>query len=96
MAERRYFVYILASRFKTLYVGVTNDLGRRLAQHRERRPGSYTARYRIDRLVHYETFQRPGDAIRREKEIKAWRREKKEKLVEQANPAWRNLFPKEV
>ena len=93
MPARYYFVYILASRFKTLYIGVTNDLQRRIAQHRERRPGTYTGRYRIDRLVHVEVFDSPSIAIAREKELKAWRREKKVRLIETKNPAWEDLHP---
>lgn len=92
MRERQYFVYVLASRFKTLYVGVTNDLERRIVQHRERRAGSYTARYRIDRLVHYEVFSSPTTAIAREKEIKGWRRQKKVRLIESLNPGWSDLL----
>ena len=91
MPTRYFFVYILASCFKTLYIGVTNDLQRRIAQHRERRPGSYTGRYRIDRLVYFEVFDSPAIAIAREKQLKAWRREKKVHLIEAKNPAWEDL-----
>jgi putative endonuclease len=93
MRRRCCFVYILSSRFKTLYIGVTNDLERRIAQHRERRPGTYSARYRIDRLVHFEQFDSPAVAIAREKELKGWRREKKVRLIEATNPEWKDLCP---
>ena len=86
------YVYILASRFRTLYVGVTNDLDRRVLEHRERRPGTYTARYRINRLVYFEIYSHPADAIAREKQIKGWRRDRKELLIEAANPEWRDLL----
>ena len=94
MRPRAYFVYILSSRFKTLYIGVTNDLARRLAQHRERRAGTYTPRYRIDRLVYLEQFDSPTTAIDREKELKGWRREKKVALIDASNPDWSDLYPK--
>jgi putative endonuclease len=86
MRERTFYVYILSSRFRTLYVGVTNDLCRRVLQHRERRAWSYTARYRITILVHFETFSTPSDAIAREKQIKGWRRDRKAALIEAGNP----------
>ena len=90
--HRTFFVYILSSRFRTLYVGVTNDLQRRVLQHRERRPGSYTARYRISTLVYYETYSDPTAAIVREKQIKGWRRDRKDALIESLNPGWRDLL----
>ena len=64
-------VYILASRSRVLYVGVTNDIARRLADHRAGTGSTFTARYRVHRLVHLETYPQPADAIRRETEIKA-------------------------
>ncbi len=94
MRTRSYFVYILSSRFRTLYIGVTTDLARRVAQHRERRPGTYSARYRIDRLVCFEEFDSPTVAIAREKELKGWKREKKVRLIESRNPGWDDLFPR--
>ena len=75
MQERQFFVYILSSRFKTLYIGVTNDLERRLGAHRARPAGTYTARYRIDRLVYFELFPTPVEVIAREKVLKGWKRE---------------------
>ena len=94
MRQRSYFVYILSSRVQTLYIGVTNDLERRVAQHRERRNGTYSARYRIDQLVYFEQFDSPTTAIAREKELKGWRREKKVRLIEAKNPNWVDLLPK--
>jgi putative endonuclease len=75
--EYTYRVYILASRSRNLYIGVTNDLQRRVAEHRQGLVPGFTTRYRIFRLVHFEEFADIRDAIAREKEIKAWRREKK-------------------
>lgn len=89
---RSYHVYILASRSRCLYVGMTGNLARRLAQHRSG-DSAFTARYRIHRLVHLETFDRPMAAIRREKQLKGWRRARKLALVSQGNPAWDDLAP---
>ncbi|MEA2570186.1 MAG: putative endonuclease [Acidobacteriota bacterium] len=87
-----YCVYILASIKRVLYVGVTGDIERRLWQHRLRTdPSCFTARYNVDRLVYIEEYSRSIDAIAREKEIKGWRREKKVRLIEDANPSWRDL-----
>ncbi|HEU4996446.1 MAG TPA: GIY-YIG nuclease family protein [Gemmatimonadaceae bacterium] len=85
-----YYVYILASRSRTLYVGVTNNIERRLAEHREGGVG-FTGRYRIARLVHLEATNDVRAAIRREKEIKGWRRAKKIALITEKNPAWDDL-----
>lgn len=76
-----------------LYTGVTNSLERRLWFHANAKPGSFVKRYRCDRLVYYESFDTPGDAISREKEIKCWRREKKDDLVRTLNPLWKDLGP---
>ena len=93
MSRREYwfFVYIAASRSRQLYVGVTNNLLRRMQEHRERRAGTYTARYRIDRLVYYESFQYVDKAIAREKELKDWNRARKVALIEGLNPTWEEL-----
>jgi len=88
---RRYYVYILASRSRSLYIGVTNSLPKRLVQHRSRTAPGFTLKYRVFRLVHYEVFTDVRAAIAREKEIKAWRREKKIRLIQQENPTWEDL-----
>ena len=85
-------MYLLASRSRALYVGVTNDVARRGAEHRAGL-SVHTARYRIDRLVRVEAYPTPRDAIAREKQIKGWRREKKVALVALDNPTWRDLEP---
>ncbi len=90
--ERRFHVYILASRKGgTLYVGVTADLARRLEQHRGADARAFTGRYNVHRLVHVETYEDPETAIRREKRLKKWPRAWKVALFEGANPEWRDL-----
>ncbi len=91
MSDRRYFVYIMASRSHTLYVGVTGKLRARVYQHKWREHEGFTARYNCDRLVCFEEFHEVGDAIAREKELKGWRREKKIALIEASNPTWVDL-----
>ena len=86
-----YYVYILSSIKGTLYVGVTNNLEGRVLQHKSRAIEGFTKRYGIDLLVYYEEFDYIEDAIIREKQIKAFRREKKRKLVETINPKWKDL-----
>ena len=89
--SRSYYVYTLASRSRTLYTGVTDNLERRMIEHREGHVPGFTTRYRIFRLVHFEEFGDIGAAIAREKEIKGWRREKKVWMIERKNPTWVNL-----
>jgi putative endonuclease len=86
-----YCVYILASRSRNLYTGVTGDLQRRMLEHRQGLIAGFTTRYKVFRLVHFESFGNIQAAIAREKEIKAWRREKKIRLIEQKNPTWEDL-----
>jgi putative endonuclease len=89
---KQYYIYLMASFKQILYVGVTNDLARRIYQHKTKtHPDSFTARYNIDRLVYFETFGDVRDAIAREKEIKGWRRSKKVALIESQNPTWKDL-----
>jgi putative endonuclease len=86
-----YFVYILASRSRTLYTGVANNLERRITEHRNGLVPGFTSRYRVFRLVHFEVFADIRSAIAREKEIKGWRREKKVWLIERRNRTWEDL-----
>jgi putative endonuclease len=86
-------VYLLASkRGGTLYLGVTNDIGRRVWEHKTRALGGFSARYGVDRLVWCETYDRIDEAIAREKAIKKWRRAWKIQLIEEMNPDWRDLY----
>jgi putative endonuclease len=90
---RAYYVYILTSvNRKVMYVGVTNNLENRVAEHRSGKGSMFTSRYRVHALVHAEEYQYIEDAISREKEIKAWRRSKKDALVEATNPTWADLL----
>ena len=86
-----YYVYIIASVAKTLYVGVTRDLERRMNQHRMKAFPGFSSRYNVSRLVYYESTNDIREAIAREKQIKAWRRRKKTALVNAANPHWEEL-----
>lgn len=92
MRERRYYVYILTNAHRNvLYTGVTNDLRRRLDEHRTGHGGGFAHRYNAHTLVYAELFPYVNDAIAREKQIKSWSRQRKLDLVETHNPDWRNL-----
>jgi putative endonuclease len=91
MPPKVYYVYILASASRVLYGGVTNDLFRRIWQHKQRAVRGFTSRYNVVQMVHFEETNSAIAAIAREKEIKGWRRERKMELVEQGNPAWADL-----
>ena len=88
---KTFTVYILASLSRRLYVGTTGDLLRRLHEHRTAMLPSFTSRYRINRLVHFEQTPNVRAAIERETEIKAWSREKKIQLIELSNAGWLDL-----
>ena len=88
----RYYVYILTNvKRNVMYVGVTNNLENRIADHGDGRGGAFTRRYRVNTLVHVEEYQYVDEAIAREKEIKGWRRSKKNALVAASNPTWADL-----
>lgn len=86
-----YFVYIVASRSRNIYTGVTNDLERRISQHKQGLVQGFTRRYRIHRLVYYEEFGDIRAAIAREKEVKHWDRKKRLALIATQNPTWKDL-----
>ena len=94
---KRYYVYILTNeRGYVLYTGVTDDLNRRMNEHRAHiDPQSFTARYDIGKLIYYEEYGNIRDAIEREKQIKSWRRVKKIDLIATFNPRWEELMPRE-
>ena len=88
-----YYVYLLASgRHGTLYLGVTNDLIRRIYEHRTKAVPGFTSRYGVNRLVWFESYGDPVSAITREKQIKKWRRDWKIALIERDNPDWADLY----
>ncbi len=88
-----YYVYLLASKkHGTLYLGVTNNLVRRVYEHRTKAVPGFTARYGIERLVWFEVHDTVEAAITREKELKKWRRDWKIRLIEENNPAWDDLY----
>jgi putative endonuclease len=90
-AERRYYVYIMASRSLNLYTGVTDSIYRRALEHKSGKIEGFTKRYNINRLVYYETFRYIGNAIAREKQVKAWTRAKRIALIRSSNPTWQDL-----
>ncbi|MSU75302.1 MAG: GIY-YIG nuclease family protein [Candidatus Magasanikbacteria bacterium] len=94
MVRLRYdfYVYIMASVSRVLYVGVTNDLIERVEQHKDGVYEGFSKRYKTNKLVYYEYYNDIKQAIHREKEIKAWRREKKIRLIESMNPTWKDLY----
>src|SRR5260370_16813691 len=91
MQEGTYFVYVMSSLSRTLYTGVTNDLERRVAEHKEGKPGSFTGRYNLTRLVYFERFDYIRDAIARENGIKRMVRARKIALVDSMNPQWQHF-----
>jgi putative endonuclease len=89
-----YAVHLLASRrHGTIYLGITNDIVRRVHEHKKKVVPGFTAKYGVDRLVWFEVYDDPASAITREKAVKKWRREWKIRLIEEQNPEWRNLYP---
>jgi len=88
------YVYILASTVAgTLYVGVTSDLIKRISEHKSGTFGGFTKKYKVNRLVYYEEHGSIETAIKREKQLKRWRREWKIQLIEKMNPKWADLYP---
>ena len=92
LCNMQYYVYILTSNnHRVLYTGITNNLQRRLWEHRSEIADSFTKRYHVHRLVHFEITSDVRAAIEREKQIKSWSRARKEALIAQDNPQWRDL-----
>ena len=86
-----YWIYILTNRSRTLYIGVTNNLPRRIHQHRVGTVPGFTRRYNLKKLVYAEEFMNIWEALEREKQLKKWRRSKKVALIERLNPLWKDL-----
>ena len=89
--DNRYYVYVMASRSLNLYTGVTNSIYQRALQHKSGEIDGFTKKYNINRLVYYEMFEHIGNAIAREKQVKAWTRAKRLALVKSINPTWQDL-----
>ncbi len=89
--SRTFFVYIMGSKLGVLYIGVTNNLERRVYEHRAGLTQGFTKKYRVRRLLYFEEFGSPGDAIAREKQIKGWKRARKLDLIHSRNPAMEDL-----
>ena len=90
-AERRYYVYMMASRSLNLYTGITDNIFRRVLEHKAGVFRGFTKHYNISRLVYYEVFKYVNNAIAREKQIKAWTRAKRVALIKSLNPTWQDL-----
>ena len=89
---KKYYVYILASKHNgTLYIGVTNDLIRRVYEHKNDLNNGFTKKYGVHRLVYYEQYDEVVNAIQREKQLKKWNRQWKIELIEKENPEWKDL-----
>ena len=88
-----FFVYVLASLSGTLYVGLTDDLRKRMTEHKAGLVDGFTRKYKVDRLMYFETYSDSRSAALREQQIKGWRREKKIALFAESNPQWKDLTP---
>jgi putative endonuclease len=89
--SKNYYVYIMTNKSRTFYTGLTNNLERRVYEHKHKLIEGFTKRYNITQLVYYEVFDDVRSAIVREKQVKDWRREKKIALIESMNPTWKDL-----
>ena len=88
-----YYTYIMTNQSNTtLYIGVTNNIERRALEHIEGAGATFTSKYKINKLVYFERYTEVLDAIKREKQLKGWKREKKVMLINQMNPEWNNLM----
>ena len=94
MKEHRYWVYIMTSNsLSVMYIGVTNDLGRRVVEHRLGKGSAFVKKYKVTKLVYAEEFDQSEEAIAREKQLKGWKRIRKNELVRAVNPDWKDLMP---
>ena len=87
-----YYIYIMSNNSKTIYIGMTNNLERRVYEHKHHVNQGFTSRYKIHKLVYFETTNDVNSAIRREKQLKNWHRQWKIDLIETINPEWKDLF----
>jgi putative endonuclease len=86
--EKTYYVYIMANDNRTIYIGITNDLLRRVDQHKKKLPPGFTAKYGLTYLVYYEETDNVWSALEREKQLKGWTRKRKVELIQSVNPEW--------
>jgi putative endonuclease len=93
MKQKYYYVYILSNKYNNvIYVGITNDLIRRVYEHKNKLVEGFTEKYNVDKLVYYELFNDPINAITREKQLKGYSRKKKVELINSFNPEWKDLY----
>ncbi|WP_353684680.1 GIY-YIG nuclease family protein [Thermodesulfovibrio sp. 3907-1M] len=93
LMPEQYYVYIMTNKYNTvLYTGVTNNLIKRVYEHKNKLVKGFTSKYNITKLVYYEIARDVNEAIKREKQIKSWSRDKKESLIESINPQWKDLY----
>lgn len=90
-AQNQYYVYIMTNKSGTLYTGITNDIKKRIYEHKNKLIPGFTKKYNISRLIYFETFGDVYSAISREKTIKGWLRKKKIELIRKTNPNWKDL-----
>ena len=88
---KNYYVYIMSNKSKTIYIGVTNDLARRIYEHKNKMIDGFTKKYNLTMLIYFEVFNSVEDAIRREKQLKNWHRQWKINLIESINKDWKDL-----
>jgi putative endonuclease len=91
---KNYYVYIMSNKSKTIYIGVTNDLARRIYEHKNKMIDGFTKKYNLTMLIYFEVFNSVEDAIRREKQLKNWHRQWKINLIESINKDWKDLSDK--
>ncbi len=91
MDVKTFYVYIMVSKSGTLYIGLTSNIKKRVYEHKNHSIPGFTDKYDIDRLLYFEVIRDSASAINREKQLKAWRREKKVKLIDSLNPEWNDL-----
>ena len=90
--SKEYYIYLITNKgLNVLYAGVTNNLIRRIYEHKNKLVEGFTKKYNVDRLIYYEVYSEISDAIAREKQIKGWARKKKNDLINQTNPEWKDL-----
>lgn len=95
MNKKYYYIYIMTNKSNTvLYTGITGDIKKRIYEHKNKVVEGFTKKYNVDKLVYYEIFDDPYNAISREKQIKGWVRKKKVDLINSFNPAWEDLYEK--